>query len=363
MEKEVKIRNLFPAGNTTQGFVSFFDFIINKDKANHLYSIKGGPGTGKSSIMKKIGNHFTKAGYDVEYHHCSSDPDSLDAVVIPLLKVALLDGTAPHVVDPIYPGAVDEIINLGEYWDKEKLESRKNDIIKITKENSRLFQKAYAYLKASGKIYDVYERTALNVSDINTNELTLELVRKYFSDYPIVKKPGEQRNLFAFGITPKGIINYRTDMLKSLHKKILIIEDPYSSSEHLMNKLKDELINRGVNVLCLHSPLKTNKILDIVIDDLDLIISVENSHYKYNHTRNYEIDLRLYIDKDKKEKVHKEVDDDIKLFELLLENAIKYIKKAKENHDILEEFYIDAINFSKHDELLDNLIKRIEAIQ
>ena len=44
-------------------------------------------------------------GYDVELHYCSSDFDSLDAIVIEELKVALMDGTAPHVMEPEIPGS------------------------------------------------------------------------------------------------------------------------------------------------------------------------------------------------------------------------------------------------------------------
>ena len=49
---------------------------------------------------------------------CSSDNNSLDGIVIPKLKIAILDGTA-HVVDPVFPGVVDEIINLGQFWDEK----------------------------------------------------------------------------------------------------------------------------------------------------------------------------------------------------------------------------------------------------
>ena len=39
-------------------------------------------------------------GYDAEYILCSGDPDSLDAVIIPSLKLAWADGTAPHALEP-----------------------------------------------------------------------------------------------------------------------------------------------------------------------------------------------------------------------------------------------------------------------
>lgn len=92
-----KARRLFPGGNTAFGFHSFYDQIIEVDAAR-IFIIKGGPGVGKSTFMKRIGEEMLKYGYDVEFHHCSSDNNSLDGVVIPSLNAALIDGTAPHRV-------------------------------------------------------------------------------------------------------------------------------------------------------------------------------------------------------------------------------------------------------------------------
>lgn len=54
----------------------------------------------------------------MEYFYCSSDTDSLDGIASPSLKVAAIDGTAPHVIEPDYPGVYDEIINLEDFWDE-----------------------------------------------------------------------------------------------------------------------------------------------------------------------------------------------------------------------------------------------------
>lgn len=91
------IKRVFPGGNTNRGFVSFYDQIIGPE-ATHIFVIKGGPGVGKSTFMKAIGAVMQAEGYDLEYHHCSSDNNSLDGLVIPALGVALLDGTAPQRV-------------------------------------------------------------------------------------------------------------------------------------------------------------------------------------------------------------------------------------------------------------------------
>ena len=38
-----------------------------------------------------------KKGLEVEYILCSGDPDSLDGVYIPALRLGYADGTAPHL--------------------------------------------------------------------------------------------------------------------------------------------------------------------------------------------------------------------------------------------------------------------------
>ncbi|NPV30394.1 MAG: ATPase [Firmicutes bacterium] len=95
-----KVRMVFPGGNTCLGFYSFYDNIIEEDAAR-IFVIKGGPGVGKSTFMQRIGEEMQERGYDIEFHWCSSDNESLDAVVIPALRVALIDGTAPHVAVPV----------------------------------------------------------------------------------------------------------------------------------------------------------------------------------------------------------------------------------------------------------------------
>jgi len=115
-----KVRKLFPGANTADGPYNFFNYIIPSN-VNRIFCLKGGPGVGKSSMMKKIAKYFEEEGYELELHYCPSDPSSLDGLVIKELGIVLLDGTAPHIVDPKDPGAIDEIINLGEYWNLKEL--------------------------------------------------------------------------------------------------------------------------------------------------------------------------------------------------------------------------------------------------
>ena len=96
MQKGI-IRHMFPGGNTSRGFFSYYSHILSQEAARRIFVIKGGPGVGKSTFMKKIGSELLERGYDIEFMHCSSDNNSLDGLVIPELGIAMIDGTAPHV--------------------------------------------------------------------------------------------------------------------------------------------------------------------------------------------------------------------------------------------------------------------------
>ena len=45
---------LFPGGNTSKGFFSYYRENINHGEASYIYMIKGGPGVGKSTLSKII---------------------------------------------------------------------------------------------------------------------------------------------------------------------------------------------------------------------------------------------------------------------------------------------------------------------
>ena len=50
----------YAAANGFSGFRSNFNEVFNKNSLTHLFILKGGPGTGKSTLMKKLLKHFSE---------------------------------------------------------------------------------------------------------------------------------------------------------------------------------------------------------------------------------------------------------------------------------------------------------------
>ncbi|MHB1394727.1 MAG: hypothetical protein ACYCYE_17005, partial [Clostridia bacterium] len=208
MAQKGNVKKVFPGGNTSKGFHSFYDQIIPED-AERIFVIKGGPGVGKSSFMRTIGEEFVNQGYDVELHYCSSDNRSLDGLVIKKANVALIDGTAPHVVDPKNPGAVDEILNLGEFWNESGLVKDKYDIINYNKQVRMRFYSAYRYLMSAKEMQDDIEAIIGEGADREKlNKLQVMLRYELVDGVDTMNKEAGMRHLFDSAITPDGLVDY-----------------------------------------------------------------------------------------------------------------------------------------------------------
>ena len=81
MKKTVQNLRYFAAANTYKGFISYFKDVFDSKKYDRIYVLKGGPGTGKSTLMKRILSNVSARGGEVTEILCSSDPNSLDGIV------------------------------------------------------------------------------------------------------------------------------------------------------------------------------------------------------------------------------------------------------------------------------------------
>ena len=140
----------FLGGNTAAGFHSCYEHFCTPDEA-FLYILKGGPGCGKSSFMRKIGAAAEAAGYSVEYVRCSGDPDSLDGVFIPERGLGYMDGTAPHTAEPSYPGICGAYLDLGKFYDTAALAAHKEPLLTAYSSYRSHYQKAYFLLSRHQK--------------------------------------------------------------------------------------------------------------------------------------------------------------------------------------------------------------------
>lgn len=93
--------HFFLGANTPQGFVSRFDQLADPAGGWREFVIKGGPGTGKSTLMKRVAAAAEGRCEQIELIHCSSDADSLDGSSCTTSRLRLLMVPPPTRAFPI----------------------------------------------------------------------------------------------------------------------------------------------------------------------------------------------------------------------------------------------------------------------
>lgn len=359
--KKTNVRHIFPGGNTSQGFYSYYDYILPQSQANHIFCLKGGPGVGKSTFMQYIGDEMANKGYDVDFLHCSSDNSSLDGVLFPGVNIALIDGTSPHVVDPKNPGAVDEIINLGDFWDKDNIKLNKTKIIDANKEVAILFKRAYKYLAAAKSIYDdnkeIYKKAANNAAaDMEVEKL----ISNELFFLPVCEKRGSIKKQFASAITPDGLICHLDSVIPQDSSIYLVCGAPGSGTSKLMSRMADEAMMRGIDVEAYYCPIEPQKRIEhLYIPQLNLALISQSKYHNIKRKNTEFLDMSRYIDDEIMMQNSDALDFNTENFDMLLAKAVETINCAKITHDFMETFYIPNMNFEKQHDLRDKILERI----
>lgn len=348
--------NYFLAANSCEGFVSEFGNCYNPNGDWKVYIIKGGPGTGKSSFMRKVAKTAEEKNLNCIYCPCSSDPNSLDGVILPEKKTVILDGTAPHTLDPIYPGVCEEILNFGEFWDSEKLND-KAEIINITNKNKALHATASRYLQAVGQLLlDNYKTALSSTQKPKAERFAKKLCKEYI---PKTDKTPYEWVRFIGGVSPQGLISY-PETVENACKQIIIVKDKYSAcSKIIMEEIRKSALQNGHEIITLKNPFLPSLITDhIIIPKLSLAFVTENDFINFNsdsrriHSRRFEYTNQLRQSKERL-KFNK------KATAYLLDCAFSTLSEAKSVHDTLESYYIKAMNFEKLNDFAEKFCKKI----
>lgn len=353
-----KVFRYFAAGNTAQGFYSLFDSVL--EGLDRLFILKGGPGTGKSSLMKKIGNRWLNKGYDVEFVHCSSDSDSIDAVLIPSLKMGVVDGTAPHVIEPKAPGAVEEYVNLGIAWDAEKLRPQKENILALQQMVRRHYESAYAHFAQALTIHDDLESIYIQNMDFKqANQMTKELMNDIFQQSHTGKR-AKVVHRFLGAATPTGPVHFIENLTEDMERRLFIKGRAGTGKSTLLRKLITAGEERGVDMEVYHCSFDPKSIDMVIFRTLRVAIFDSTGPHELHPSRQGDQIIDMYeatVAPGTDEKYAAEIQQISTKYKEKMQQGIASLREAKKTRDQVEKIYIEAMDFT----LIDQMTAEIEA--
>ena len=347
----------FLGANSPVGFFSLYDELSQPDRMKALYILKGGAGCGKSTLMRRVAHHAETAGQTVQYILCSGDPDSLDAVYLPEKGIAVVDGTAPHVVEAVCPGAVDTYVDLSRYYDHNALQEVKSDLIAVTKEYKGHYTQAYRCLGAAGELH----RNLIEAVDSDGLRQRLDkraagIISRELKKVPSCGKCTERRFLSA--VTHRGVVHL-WDTVATQAGRAYELVDNYGLAHRLLTSIHAAACSMGHYAVACPDPMAPDRLAHLILPDLSLafVTSTTDAPWPYHSHR------RLRLDAMAEEEVLKAGKPRLrftrKVAGALTEEGISCLKRAKEAHDRLEGLYNPHVDFDSVTAEADRLAEQI----
>ncbi len=391
---ENKRFNFFLGALTPTGFAGYYSQLV-RDNASHVVLLKGSPGCGKSTLIKRIANYLYESGEDVELIHCAQDPESLDSVICKNRKFIIADATSPHTLEPEYPIAFEQILPLYYCIDAISMQKHRKEIIELFNKYTFLTERSTRYLAAAGSLLQDTARTAQAFTNTaKIHELAKVLCKKYIPNcnnvdiihhdkdenaettkHTFTTKQFVQTNLqedtrILSAITHEGLVCYEDTVLK-MANNIIIVEDCFGyASKCMLYAIRQDALSKGHKIItCYCSMSPYDKIEHIIIPSLGLAFITSNAYHltgKLKSKANNGINIRTihstrFCNKDGMSLRKKRLQFNNKATSQLLTQAQLLMKQTKACHDELESYYTKAADFPSLDRAYDKIVAQLSS--
>lgn len=336
----------FGGANGERGFVSYFEGALGE--ARHLYILKGGCGCGKSALMKKVAAEAEKRGEAVERIYCASDPESLDGVFLPQRGAAVADGTAPHELSPRLPGVADRLVNLGEFWDAKQLRAKRGTVKALTEKKEAAMNRAYSLFAAVGCLEE--EKQKLLEGAVLWEKMNAAAVR-------LIKQSAPAGGEFCATVRPrqafcsKGLVTAP----RYGESRTISLKDSYGIAHLFLEQMLAAAYGRGLRVKVSPTALSPCKLGGLLLEDTGVLFAAEAA------PQSKPVNMERFLDKEKLSAVRGKLRFICKTVAALLEEARLAMAESRAAHAALEDIYTPTMDFSKVDEVTEEIIKEIFA--
>ena len=344
----------FLGANSPTGFYSLYSHLLPPDEARAIYILKGGPGCGKSTLMRRVATRMEQEGLQTEYILCSGDPASLDAVVFPQLKAALVDGTSPHVVEPKYPGAVERYVNVGDCYDKVALWELRGEIMDAMSGYKGCYQRAYRCLGASAELFED-QRSAL-LTQALCDKLAKRARGILLREIPKRKSaaPSQVKQRFLGAVTHKGSLCLFDTALAQC-SRIYELADSSGLAHEMLIHLLAGAVSNGYDVVACPDPMAPERLAHLLIPQLNLAFLTSTPSLPFPGKPYRRIRLDAAADREVLRRNRPRLRFAKKVSSALLEEGVDCLAQAKAMHDHLEAIYNPHVDFSLVEKMADQI--------
>lgn len=346
----------FFAGVTTPaGYKNGLVDLYRPEDGWRAYLIKSGPGTGKSSLMRRIYDHLQAKGVDGEVFCCSADPDSIDGIRFPKKKLCVLDATEPHVVEPRYWGVCEQLVPLSNCMDETALYHRRAEYREAAEENRRLHIRCRRLLTTAAAT--LAENGRLQRETLDEEKLVREAARLAAKEWEPTGGEGMEERRFLSAVTPEGILPF-FETVQALCPRIYTVVDEHgAAASRLLNELKKRAMAAGHTVTVCACPLSPeHRTEHLLIPALGLAFITANDTHAVDFPTYRRLHVTRFLDTEALKAQRQRMAFNRHAAEELLAGATTALIEARTAHDRMEAICGGAMDWDRATVMGDRLL-------
>ena len=324
----------FLGANTKDGFFSLYP-ALRHEPGRRIFAVKGGPGSGKSTCIRALSSLLGGADEEIL---CSSDPDSLDGAIFS--DLALLDGTAPHVFEPEFPGCDGEYPFMPPPLAPAELAEKRD---------------ALAALGAAALTREQRRQAVLPLfPGEKAEKRALGLARRLLS----TGSAPRLRLRFLDGITPKGRL-FLDDTAAACASRIVALEDRFGLAQPMLERLRDEALARDLTVFVCLDPLEPQRVRHLLLPELSLAFVTDDGDLPASLSVNRVIRVDAMLPREAMRPLRNRLRRLEQTERALLDEAVRHIACAHAFHDRIEAIFRPHMDFSAAEAQYQTLLGRL----
>lgn len=344
----------FFGANTPQGFYGFHKTDLYDPRDGWVaFLIKSGAGTGKATLMRELFAEAASRGITGEAVYCSSDPASLDAIRFPAQKLCVVDATAPHILEPIAYGECEQLVPLGCCLS-----------VSLTEDTASWFDAADACAAGHARCCRLMSAASgLLENNRRLQDAALQHDKLCATARRLAAKEGgahsgtrgKETRRFLSAITPQGHV-FLWDTVTALCPRIYVLEDEYgAASSACLTVLRDELLERGVDIVTCPCPLDPAHKLDhLLCPSIGVAFVTSNSHHKVTAPVYRRIHAARFLQGGALPAKKQQLRFNRRAAAELLSEAVAHAEDAKRHHDRMEARHVAAMDWDRWRLLADD---------
>lgn len=330
-------RQFFLGANTGAGFVSLYPEFTAAEESAFFWYIKGGPGNGKSTLMRRAAERAESAGLTVETILCSGDPDSLDGIYIPEKKLGYVDATSPHVQEPAVPGAAGKYLDLSAFYRPIPPETAA-ELAAFFPSYRREYARAYDMLHAAmlvspGSIPGVVTEDTKAHARKRAEAFAEKTVHRSDTAY--------EKRRFLSAYTCRGAV--LLSETAASFGRVYTLDNELGLADEFLQTVRERARSLGAPRIVCPDPVDPSKLAALLLPEEGLSLVAVSADFRFDGkaARHFRLDAAAELS----EAQRKEIRRTAALRRSLTTEACAALRRTKELHDALEAKYHPFVDF------------------